>query len=175
MPIVAESPRLILRHLEERDAAFFLELTNDPDWIRFIGDRGLRTTDDACAYLRDRLIAMYTRLGFGLNCVESKATGEPLGICGMIKRDTLEDVDLGFAFLPRARGKGFAFEASAAAMGHARDSLGLRRVVAIVAPGNARSITLLEKLGFAFEGNMRLPPKEADELSLYAATLQPTA
>jgi len=173
MPIVAETPRLILRHLEERDAAFFLELTNDPDWIRFIGDRGLRTTDDARAYLRDRLIAMYAKLGFGLNCVESKETGEPLGICGMIKRDTLEDVDLGFAFLPQARGQGLAFEASVAAMDHARESLGLSRVVAIVAPGNARSITLLEKLGFDLEGHVRLPPNGANELSLYAATLRP--
>lgn len=175
MSIVVETSRLVLRHLEERDAAFILELVNDPDWLRFIGDRGVRTLDDARAYLRNGPIAMYASAGFSLNCVESKATREPLGICGLIKRDSLEDVDLGFAFLPQARGQGHALEASAATLEHARAALGLRRVVAIVSPGNARSIALLEKLGFRSEGFRRLPPNEAEEVSLYAATLNAAA
>lgn len=170
MPTVVETPRLVLRHLEERDASFIVELLNDPDWIRFIGDRGIRTPGDAVAYLRNGPIDMYARVGFGLNCVESKESGEPVGICGLIKRDNLEDVDLGFAFLPRARGRGHALDASKAMLAHARDVLGLRRVVAIVAPGNDRSTSLLERLGFRFESLRRLPPGET-ELMLYAVTL----
>ena len=168
-PNMIETPRLRVRPLEERDAAFILELVNDPDWKRFIGDRGLRTLDDARAYLRNGPMAMYARVGFGLDCVESRETGAPLGICGLIKRDTLEDIDLGFAFLPQARGLGYAAEASAAVLGHAWGALGLRRVVAIVSPGNDRSIALLEKLGFRPEGRRRLQPSDADEVLLYAA------
>lgn len=167
-PTMIETPRLRVRPLEERDAAFILELVNDPDWKRFIGDRGLRTLEDARTYLRNGPMAMYARVGFSLDCVVSKETGAPLGICGLIKRDTLEDVDLGFAFLPRGRGQGYAAEASAAVLGHAWE-LGLRRVVAIVSPGNDRSIALLEKLGFRLEGSRRLQPSDADEVLLFVA------
>jgi RimJ/RimL family protein N-acetyltransferase len=169
MSIVVETPRLILRRLEERDAEFVLTLVNDADWLKFIGDKGVRSLDDARAYLRNGPFDMYARYGHGLYCVESKASGEAIGMCGLIKRDTLPDVDLGYAFLPQARGGGYAFEATSATMTYARETLNLRRVVAIVSPGNERSIALLAKLGFRFEKSLRLPPKEEQETLLYAA------
>ncbi|AKU92580.1 GNAT family N-acetyltransferase [Vulgatibacter incomptus] len=169
MSIVLETPRLVLRHLEERDAAFILGLLNDPDWLRFIGDRGVRTLDGARAYLRNGPIAMYAKVGFSLFCVDSKTTREPIGICGLIKRDTLDDVDLGFAFMPLARGAGYAHEAAAATMAYARDTLALQRIVAIVSPENVRSIALLEKLGFRFERSLRLLPTDTQETLLYAS------
>lgn len=171
MTIVFETSRLILRHLEEEDAGFFLELVHDPDWIRFIGDRGLRSVDEARAYLRDKLISSYARFGFGLYCVESKERGLPIGICGLLAREALEDVDLGFAFLPLARGRGYAFEAAAGTMAYARETLGLRRLVALVSPENERSIALLEKLGFGFERPIRLAPALHRVLWLYGTEL----
>lgn len=168
MATVFDTPRLVLRHITEGDADFFLRLVSDPDWVRFIGDRGLRTVDEARAYLREKMIPPYAAWGFGLYCVESKATREPIGICGLLRRDTFEDVDLGFAFLPEARRQGFAHEAAAATMEHARSELGFHRVVAIVRPDNHASIALLEKLGFRFERTIHLPPATDRELLLYA-------
>jgi RimJ/RimL family protein N-acetyltransferase len=168
-----ETQRLILRYLTLDDAAFVLALVNDPAWLQYIGDRGVRTLDDAREYLRKGPIEMYARLGFGLFCVEEKSSGTPIGICGLIKRDTLADVDLGFAFLPAFRGGGYAFEAAAATLAWARDTLGMRRVVAIVSPGNARSIALLEKLGFRFEQTLRLPPKDDRDTFVYATQIEP--
>jgi len=169
MVIVVETPRLVLRRLEERDAEFVFTLVNDPAWLQFIGDKGVRTLDDARAYLHNGPMAMYAQHGHGLYCVEAKASGEPIGMCGLIKRDTLPDVDLGYAFLPQARGGGYAFEAASATMTYARETLNMQRVLAIVSPGNASSIALLEKLGFRFEKSLRLPPKKDQETLLYAA------
>src|SRR5882724_10894655 len=103
---VLETARLKLRHLVPVDAPFILELVNEPGWLRFIGDRGVHDLESAQGYIEKGPRAMYTRLGFGLYCVESKAEGASLGLCGLIKRDSLEDVDLGFAFLERHQGKG---------------------------------------------------------------------
>src|SRR5690606_32503765 len=161
--------RLVLRHLEEDDAAFFLELVTDPDWLRFIGDRGFRTVDEARDYLREKLIESYARLGFGLYAVDFRETGETIGICGFVQREALEgDVDLGFAFLPAFRRQGFAHEASVASLRLARETLGLHRVVALVSPENAASLSLLEKLGFHPERTLRLPPATHRQLLLYA-------
>lgn len=156
MPVL-ETPRLVLRRLVPSDADFILALLNDPDWIRFIGDRGVRSPDDARAYLLRGPIASYDRHGFGLWRVERKDDGAPGGICGLVDREGLDDVDVGFAFLPAFRGRGYAFEAASATLAHARDALGLSRVVAIVSPDNARSIALLEKLSLRFERTMTLP------------------
>ncbi len=169
MSVVIETPRLALRHLEERDAAFILTLLNDADWLKFIGDKGVRTLDDARAYIRNGPVDMYARHGHGLYCVESKKGGEAVGLCGLIKRDTLPEIDLGYAFLPQQRGGGLAHEAAAATLRYAHDVLHLRRVLAIVSPGNVRSIALLEKLGFRFENPLRLPPKDDQETWLFAA------
>jgi RimJ/RimL family protein N-acetyltransferase len=168
--IVAETDRLRLRWLQAADAPFVLELLNDAGWIRWIGDRKMHTEAAARNYIEDRLAAGYRKHGFGLNLVELRATSEPLGLTGLIKRDTLDDVDLGFAFLERHRGHGYAREASAACLEQARGSLGLPRVVAIVLPGNEPSLALLRALGFAFERRVHLGG-DAEELELHAVSL----
>jgi RimJ/RimL family protein N-acetyltransferase len=154
--------RLLLRRLNETDAAFILELVNDPDWLRHIGDRGVHTLEDARQYILQGPVAMYARRGYGLYGVEVIATGVLAGICGLIKRETLEDTDIGFALLPSFRGSGYAYEAAAATLRHARDDLGLPRVVAIVSPDNSASIGLLERLGLRCEKLIRMPNDTAD-------------
>ncbi len=164
---VLETDRLVLRWLTLDDAGFILQLVNEPAWLQFIGDRGVRTIEQARDYLTQGPIAMYARRGFGLFAVAQKSDGELLGICGLIQRDTLPDVDLGFAFLEKFRGKGYAQEAAAATLTLARETFSLSRLVAIVSPENLRSIRLLEKLGFAFERPLRLT-ETAPEVKLFA-------
>ena len=134
---------------------------NDPDWLRFIGDKGVRTIEDARRYLADGPLASYARFGFGLLCVELAATGERIGMCGMLKRDTLPDPDVGFAFLPGFRRQGYAREALAAVIADARDRIATRRLLAITSPDNAASIALLEAAGFVFEREAPLAPGAA--------------
>lgn len=162
---VLETERLRLREFVPEDAAFILELVNEPDWLRFIGDRGIRDLEAARRYIADGPRAMQARLGFSLWCVESRQDGRPLGMCGLIKRDTLEHVDIGFAFLARHRGRGYAREAAAATLQHAR-TLGLGRLAAITDPANLRSIRLLEMLGFEAAGQRQLTP-ETPAVSLF--------
>lgn len=159
---VLETSRLRLRHLALEDAAFMLELLNDPGFLRHIGDKKVRTLADAAAHIREGPIASYERLGFGVYLVELRADGRPVGICGLLKRDWLEDVDVGFAFLAPYRGAGYGFESASAVLGDARARLGLRRVLAIVNPENAASIGLLGRLGFAFERTATAPGEEKD-------------
>ena len=166
---VLETERLVLRQLDERDAAFILQLVNEPSWLQYIGDRGVRTLQDAERYIRDGPVAMYARLGFGLWLVALKETLEPIGICGLIKRDALPDVDLGFALLPRFWGKGYALESASATVAYGKARLGLSRVVAVTTKSNHASGRLLEKLGFRFERLVRLAA-DGEELKLYAAS-----
>ena len=154
---VLETERLRLREFVPEDAAFILELVNEPDWLRFIGARGIHDLAAARRYIIEGPRAMQARLGFSLWCVTPKAGGEPLGMCGLIKRDTLEHVDIGFAFLARHRGQGYAREAAAATLLHAR-ALGIERLAAITDPDNSRSIRLLEALGFRAAGRRQLTP-----------------
>lgn len=168
--LVVETERLTLRRFAYEDAAFVLELLNDPSFIENIADKGVRTLDDARAYLADGPIASYTRHGFGLWRVGLKGDDTPVGMCGLLKRDALDDPDIGYAFLPRYAGRGYAYEAAAATMAQARDAFGLRRVVAIVNAANARSIGLLGKLGFAFEREVSMPHLDAP-IPLYVAPL----
>lgn len=163
---VLDTPRLVLRRLEPADAGFILEITNDPDWLRHIGDRGIRSLDDALRYIADGPCAMYERHGFGLYIVGLRDGGRPIGLCGLIKRDWLGDADIGFAFLPAFRGRGYALEAAAATLEYGRTTLGLRRVAAIVSSGNADSLQLLDRLGMRLE-RMVLPPNETIPLCLY--------
>lgn len=160
--IIAETPRLNLRRLRTDDAAFMLALLNEPSFIRNIGDRGVRTIADAQSYLATGPMASYERFGFGLYMVELKPSGASIGICGLVKRDTLPDVDIGFAFLPRFWSQGYGFESASAVRDHARDEVGLRRLVAIVDPVNEGSIRVLEKLGFTFERMVRLGDEDKD-------------
>lgn len=152
---VLETDRLILRQMSVDDADFMLGLMNDPSWLRFIGDRGVRTREDARAYILKGPIDMYDRLGFGMYLTELKEEGVPIGICGLVKRDFLADVDIGFALLPAFWGQGYAYEAAAAVMERGKAVLGLKRIVAITNPENQSSIKLLEKLGFKFDRMIR--------------------
>ena len=161
---ILETDRLILRHLSEADAPFMLELMNEPDFHRFVGDRGLRTTNDAAAYLAEKILPSYERFGFGFYLVELKCSGMPIGICGLVKRDTLEWVDVGFSFLESQRGKGYAFEAAKAVMDYGRTCLELPRIIGVTAPDNRISIRLLEKLGLRFEKKIHLPGYGAESL-----------
>ena len=166
-PVVLKTDRLVLRRLCTDDAPFILALVNDPSWLRFIGDRGVRTLEDARNYISSGPIAMYDRLGFGLYLVELKTGRAPIGICGLLKRDPLEDVDIGFAFLPEFRARGLAYEAASATMHYAKSVLGLGRIVAITMPENHAAARLLEKLGLRFERMVRLPD-DSQELQLFA-------
>jgi [ribosomal protein S5]-alanine N-acetyltransferase len=156
--VAIDTPRLALRHMTDADAEFMLTLLNDPDFLRYIGDRGVRTLEDARGYIERGPVASYARFGFGLYVVERKGTGEWLGICGILKRDELPEPDIGFAFLPAYRSQGFALEAAQATCAFARDTLNLPRLLAITSVANTRSIRLLEKLGFRFERLVQLSP-----------------
>lgn len=171
--LVCESPRLALRRVTPDDAAFLLRQLNEPGWLEHIGDRGVRTLDDARRYIELRILAPYGRLGFGMYRVETRADGRALGLCGLVKRDTLPDPDLGFSLLEEYWGRGYAVEAGRAVMQYARDRLGLEKLLAIVTPGNGPSRRVLEKLGFAVQGQVRADPLES-ELILYATALRAT-
>ena len=159
---VIETDRLSLRHLTTDDAEFVLELLNDPSFIRYIGDKQVRTLDDARAYVLNGPARSYETYGFGLNLVELKSAGTPIGICGILKRDTLPEPDIGFAFLPAFWNQGYAFEAAAAVMKHARETLGVDLVLAITTPDNEPSAKLLNKIGLRFDRVVKLSEDAAD-------------
>jgi RimJ/RimL family protein N-acetyltransferase len=163
---VLETERLRLRRLTVDDAEFILRLLNEPSFLRFIGDRGVRTLDDARAYVLNGPVASYEQFGFGLYLTTLKGFGTQIGMCGLLKRDALDDVDIGFAFLPEFWSKGFAIEAATAVMEHARRDFGLQRIVAVTNPDNVGSIRLLEKLGLVFERMVRLSGESA-EIRMY--------
>ena len=166
--VVLESDRLRLRRLTTADGEFMLGLLNEPSFIANIGDRGVRTLEGARKYLVDGPIASYAKHGYGLYMVELKSTGEPIGICGLVKRDYLEDADIGFAFLPRFWSQGYAFESAAAVKTFALETLGLGRVLAITSQDNVGSIKVLEKIGLKFAGMIR-PPADAAEVRLFSS------
>ena len=146
-----QTDRLTIRELHEPDAPLLLELLNDPGFITYIADRGVRSLGDALAYLRNGPLAMYAQHGFGLWRVALTGTDEPIGICGILKRDSLPHPDLGYAILSRHCGRGYAHEAASATLTYAREQLGMGRILAITALENPASIRLLGKLGFQFE------------------------
>lgn len=161
------APRIALRPLGLHDTPFVVELLNDPDWLRFIGDRGVRTEAQARTWLLDGPIAHAQRHGFALGAVTRADDPTPVGICGLIRRDVWDEVDLGYAFLPAARGQGLAREAAAAWLARGFGEFGLARIVAITHPDNAPSQRVLESVGMRFERGLRLPTQDADSL-LYA-------
>ncbi len=157
---------LTLRAFTLDDAPFVFELLNDQDWIRFIGDRGIRTLDDARRQISEKYLAAYARDGFGLMLVSRNTDHAAIGMCGLIRREGLDDVDIGFAFLAKHRGRGRALEAARAALAHGRDELKLKRVVGITLPSNAPSIALLEKIGLRSESRINMP-NDSETLALY--------
>ncbi|PFA67109.1 GNAT family N-acetyltransferase [Bacillus sp. AFS015802] len=166
---VTETKRLNIRWLEVTDAEFIKRLLNEPGWLKYIGDKGIRTIDDAKAYIINGPRAMYEREGFGLFLVERKDDHIPIGLCGLIKRHGLKDVDIGFAFLSDYQSQGYASEAAWATMKFAKD-IGIKRLVAITTKDNESSSRLLEKLDLKLEGYVTLP-NDTEELKLYGMKL----
>ncbi|MGM0835651.1 MAG: GNAT family N-acetyltransferase [Bacillota bacterium] len=167
--IVIETDRLLLRKVEETDAAFILQLLNEPGWLKHIGDKGVRTMEDAVHYIKNSPRAMYDREGFGLFLVEWKKNQAPIGLCGLIKRDGLDDVDIGYAFLADYHAQGFAFEAAQGTVEYAK-KIDLRRLIAITTKHNHSSMKLLEKLGMKPDGFVILP-NDKEELRKFALDL----
>jgi [ribosomal protein S5]-alanine N-acetyltransferase len=167
---VLETERLILRQLTTNDAEFIFELLNDPSFIRNIGNRNIRTIEDACAYIVNGPMKSYEKNGFGLYLIVLKETNESIGMCGLIRRENLEDVDIGYALLPRFWSKGYAMEAARAAKEYAKDVIGLKRLVAIVDPANEGSIRVLEKIGLRYEKMVQLSADDI-ELKLFGTEL----
>ena len=170
IPPELTTSRLTLRRLDFDDAAFLVRLLNEPSFRENIGDRGVRSIEDAPRYLRDGPFAMYEKYGFGLWHVALKSDGSPIGMCGLLKRDTLPDVDIGYAFFPEYWGQGYALEAAEATMRHGALKFGLKRIIAVVSQGNGPSIRVLEKLGMTHEGMVAMRPGEP-EVRLYGRTL----
>jgi len=160
-----------IRRLTPDDAPFILRLLNTPSWLQFIGDRNVHTVEQARDYLQKGYIKSYDTCGFGFYMLELTETRRPLGICGLIKRDFLNDPDIGFALVPEYEGKGYGFEAASAVLQHAQHDLGLQRLVAITDAKNIASQKLLEKLGFSFEKMVTYPGEEVP-LTMYALLLR---
>ncbi|AVR98317.1 GNAT family N-acetyltransferase [Pseudoduganella armeniaca] len=154
--IVLETPRLVLRTLDTEDAPFYLELVNEPSWLEHIGDKGVRTLDDARAHILAGPMQLQRRLGYSLYLVQRRADGVPMGLCGLIRRDTLPDTDIGYALRPAYWGQGYAYEAAAAVLAHARDTLRLPQLYGITSPENGPSNAMLRKLGLQFVELTRL-------------------
>lgn len=167
---ILETARLVVRKITIDDAEFILQLLNEPSFLRFIGDKGVRNIADAIQYIQSGPLASYERFGFGQYLVELKESGVPIGMCGLLKRDSLPDVDIGFAFLPSFWSQGYAFETASAVMDYGRSTLGLRRIVAITSPDNAASGRLLEKIGLRFERLIKLADDQA-EVRLFGPTV----
>ncbi len=165
--MIIETDRLRLRRISNDDAPFILRLLNEPSFIQNIGDRGVRTIENAEEYILKGPIASYEKFGFGLWMVETKVDTTPIGMCGLLKRDVLTDVDIGYALLPEFWSKGYALESARAALAYASGSLGLKRVLAVTNSNNLSSIRLLEKLGFQYERMIQLT-EDAPEIKLFA-------
>jgi [ribosomal protein S5]-alanine N-acetyltransferase len=162
---VVRSKRLELRELELEDDEFILKLLNEDGFLRFIGDKGVRTRDDAREYLTKGPIDSYRRYGFGLYLTSLRG-GAPVGMCGLVKRDSLPDVDVGFAFLEQYWSRGYAVESAAAVLAYGKEQLRLSRIIAITAPDNHGSIAVLQKIGLRFERMIRLTD-DSQELKLF--------
>lgn len=170
MPI-AETQRLVISKFTVKDAPFFLELANSPTWIKYIGDRNLKTVEDAEEYIKSRPLKSYSDFGFGFYKLLLKEENlKPIGTCGLVKREELDDVDIGFAMLPDYEGKGFGFESSNAILELAKNKFKIKRISAITLPNNNKSIKLLEKLGLTFEKKVK-PFEDDEELLLFVKTL----
>lgn len=166
MNVPVKTERLTIRPFSLDDAAFILRLLNEPGFIRNIGDKGVRDLESAGDYLRNGPLESYRQFGFGMWRVGLRDDDTPVGIAGLLKRDYLDDIDIGYALLPEFHGTGYAFEATSAVMRYAREQLKKKRVLAIVNEDNEPSIRLLRKLGFAASGTVR-NPDDGREIPLY--------
>lgn len=166
MQILIETERLYLRKFTLDDAPFILELLNTPTWLQFIGDRNVHSIEDAENYLKNGSLKSYQENGFGFYAVIEKTSSKTIGMCGLIKRDSLPDIDIGFAFLPHLISKGFGYEAASATLNYALNTLQIKRIIAIVNPDNEKSIGLIKKIGLHFEKMIKFGDEEK-ELMLF--------
>ena len=167
--IEIKTDRLLLRELTEDDSDFILKLLNQPSFLKFVGDKGVRTLDDARRHLTKGPIASYAEHGFGLYIVQLRADDTSIGMCGLLKRPTLDDPDFGFGFIPEFWSLGFATEAAQAVLDYATGVLGLERIVAITSKNNVSSIRVLERVGLQFERMISLAPN-APEIYLFSTS-----
>ena len=165
-----ETSRLTLHEITLADAGLMLAIWNDPAFVRYVGDRGIRAIEEAEDAMRHGILRLYEDYGYGPYRVALNDSGDAIGICGLFRRDGLDDPDIGYATLPEYCGKGYAFEAACAVIAHARKGLGLERVIAIISPENAASIGLIGKLGFEFERMHRMPDDD-DDVCIYGKSL----
>lgn len=170
MNYILETERLQLRELIHEDASFIVELVNTPGWLKYIGDRNIKTIEQAIQYLDQGPLKSYRENGFGLWLVESKEGKKSIGMCGFLKRDYLDHPDIGFAFLPEHHGKGYAFESADLCMSYAKTQLKLKTICAITLPNNYNSIKLLEKIGLKYIQPLLMPVNN-EQLSLYRIEL----
>ena len=168
MKYILETERLRLREFNLDDSEFIIELLNSPGWLKFIGDRNVRTTEQAKYYLENGPLKSYEINGYGLSLVEKKDDSKAIGMCGILNRDSLDNPDIGFAFLPDFSGQGYALEIASATMIYAKDKLGISKIAAITVAGNLKSIRLLEKIGLKYNKEFRFPNSE-EELLLYSS------
>jgi RimJ/RimL family protein N-acetyltransferase len=168
MKLIIETERLVLRPFTRDDAKFIVALVNTHDWIKFIGDRNIKTEAEAITYLENGPFKSYKLHGFGLSMVELKDSGMPIGMCGLLKRETLDYPDIGFAFLPEYTGKGYALEIAKSTLTLATEQLNIHPILAIVMPTNTRSIQLLERVGMKFVKTLK-SPENAEELMLFSS------
>jgi len=164
--IIINTERLILREAEPSDNQFFFDLLNTPKWIKYIGDRGIKTLKNAEDYISDKLINSYKTKGYGLYVYELKESHIPIGICGFIKREYLDSVDIGFALLPEYERKGYTYEISIAVLENGEKNLSINNVYAITSKDNIASQELLKKLGFNFKSILNEPDSN-EEILLY--------
>jgi len=164
--------RLCLRRLTIDDAPLMLAIWNDPEFVRYVGDRGIRTLDQAQTALRDGVLRLYADHGFGPYTMVLPNPDRAIGICGLFQRDSLDDPDIGFAVLPDYRNRGYVFEAARSVVAYAREELKLQRLTAIVSPENAASVALIRKLGLEFERMHRMSGDD-DEVAIYGTELRP--
>jgi RimJ/RimL family protein N-acetyltransferase len=170
MKTIVTTERLLIREFNDNDSEFILRLLNTPGWLQFIGDRKIKTPEAAQDYLRNVPYKSYAQFGFGLSAVCLESDNSTIGMCGLLKRDTLDAVDLGFSFLPEYEGLGYAYEAASAILTHAKNELRIERVLAIASKDNDRSVGLLKRLGFVFQKNIILA-NDPEELFLFEIKL----
>ncbi len=166
-----ETERLCMRRLTLDDADLMLAIWNDPTFVHYVGDRGVRTIAEARDNMSEGAFKLYEKYGYGPYRVALKSDDTAVGTCGLFRREGLEDTDIGYGFLPEFCRRGYAYESARAVLEHARADIGLARIIAIVSPDNAASIGLTEKLGLQFEKTARLPGEDKD-ISLYSMSLQ---
>ena len=167
MKIIVSTERLFLSEITEKDAAFIYELMNDAAWIKNIGNRNIKSLQDAENYITEKFIKSYNKNGFGFYAIRLKGSKIPIGTCGLIKREGLDAMDIGYGLLPLFRGKGYAFEATKAMYKYGYEVLKEPKIIAIVNPNNKTSIALIEKLGMTFEKMIKLP-KETEAIKLFS-------